>query len=179
MKGASQYADLSVTGNAAHVLASGSDFLNAAGAAVKSLDRQIGVRTDRLNEMKSSGGTSKDVMNHEANQIDLLSKLRDRLELSMKRIANIISGKDMDDDTAAAASATQRRRKEQDLVGATRSAANAQASAVGGAGAVNVVQPLAAPVTSASTSGGSSNTGSGAGDSTMRLALRAYGKVSQ
>ncbi|MBC7643680.1 MAG: hypothetical protein H7123_01045 [Thermoleophilia bacterium] len=175
MKNANQYSDLSVAGNASHVLASGGDFLNAAGAAVQNLDRQIDTRTDRLQNLKKTGGASEDVMNHEATQIDLLTKLRDRLELSMKRVANIIAGKDMDDDTTAAASSKRRKDQAQDY--ATAAAASAHAALVGGAGAVNVVQPIAAPSSIATTPGSTSSTGSGSGDPTMHAALRAYNQV--
>jgi len=145
----------------------------------RNLDRQIDTRTNRLQNLKQTGGASEDVMNHEASQIDLLTKLRDRLELSMKRVANIIAGKDMDDDTTgAAAVSSQKRRKNQDQDLASAAAASAQAAAVGGVGAVNVVQPLAAPVGIAATPGSISSTAAGSGDPNMNAALRAYNQLS-
>jgi hypothetical protein len=157
MRDASQFSDLSAPGNAAHILASGSDFLTAASGAVASLDHQIGVRSERLKSMQSGGGVSSDVLQHERTQIDLLTKLLDRLKLSMERVAKILSG---DDD---------------------KSDATSHRSALGGAGAIRVIEPSPAVTAGSSshTGGGSVPTQRASNEMTLHAALRAYNGATQ
>lgn len=87
--------------NASSILNTGSDFLTNASAAVESLGMVIEHRQTRVDQLKQRG-THSPQLDHEREQIDLLQRLRDRIQLSIQRVSDILAGKDRDDDGQSA-----------------------------------------------------------------------------
>lgn len=98
MNAAQAHGGLQSAGDAASVLGTGSSYVRNAEATVAKLDTALERRAERLASMQQSGASSS-AIDAERNQLDLLQRLRDRIQLSAERIRDIISGHDRDDIT--------------------------------------------------------------------------------
>lgn len=108
---------------AATVLATGASYLHGAAGTIARLDEGIRRRQLGLEQISDPTAAAK-----EREQLDLLQRLRDRIQLSMERVGDILAGKDRDDigtpdDVGPAATArnddhdrARRRRDEADLL---------------------------------------------------------------
>lgn len=104
-------------GAAAGVLATGASYLNGAQSTLNRLDEGI---ARRRSELDAIGTMDPKLHSDKLEQLDLLQRLRDRIQLSIERVSDILAGRDRDDigtDDDAGAShrpaSKQRRRQEQ------------------------------------------------------------------
>ncbi len=82
--------------SASSVLATGTDFLTNATATVGALDTAIDVRRDKLDAGEQQGRSERELA-HDREQVELLERLRDRIQLSIQRITDILAGSNHDD----------------------------------------------------------------------------------
>jgi hypothetical protein len=81
----------------AHAIqAAGQDFLNFGASSVNSIDAKLASREQQLDQLKTHGGSASQISAQET-QIELWSKLRDRIAETMSHIGRIMAGDDTDD----------------------------------------------------------------------------------
>lgn len=108
---------------AATILGTGGSYLQGATATLGKLDEGIARRTKELEHLRLS---DPDAAKDKQGQLDLLQRLRDRIQLSIERVSDILAGTDRDDvggpDEAAGDgdAAHRRRRDSRDADAATR-----------------------------------------------------------
>ncbi len=81
----------STPSNASQVLASGSDFLQHARESLTEISTLIDARRMRIDQLEHAHGSKRDI-DHEREQIELLTALQERIQQSMQRIAEILAG---------------------------------------------------------------------------------------
>jgi hypothetical protein len=79
---------------AASVLATGSSYLQGASSTLAKLDDGIARRRAQLERIRA---TDPEAAKDQQQQLDLLQRLRDRIQLSIERVSDILAGKDRDD----------------------------------------------------------------------------------
>lgn len=99
---------------ASAVLATGGSYLQGATATLGKLDEGIAKRRRELDRLTLS---DPDQARAKQEQLDLLQRLRDRIQLSIERVTDILAGTDRDDIGApeAAAATPPRRTRDEDL----------------------------------------------------------------
>jgi len=79
--------------SATAVLGTGSGYVRGAASTVAKMDEGITRREEALAKLDPNDPTA----SKEREQLDLLHRLRDRINLSMERVSDILAGKDRDD----------------------------------------------------------------------------------
>lgn len=79
---------------AATILGTGGSYLQGATATLGKLDEGIAKRTQELERLRLS---DPEAAQDKQTQLDLLQRLRDRIQLSIERVSDILAGKDRDD----------------------------------------------------------------------------------
>jgi hypothetical protein len=101
---------------AASVLATGGSYLQGATSTLAKLDEGIARRRAQLERIRT---TDPEAAKDQQQQLDLLQRLRDRIQLSIERVSDILAGKDRDDighdDASPAATTAPRRTRDEDL----------------------------------------------------------------
>lgn len=79
---------------AAAILGTGASYLHGASATLARLDEGIGRRNREIEQLRiSDPGAAQD----KQGQLDMLQRLRDRIQLSIERVSDILAGRDRDD----------------------------------------------------------------------------------
>lgn len=81
---------------AGSILATGTSYLSGAAATIGRIDDGIAKRTRALAGL-AANGASVEALKAAGDQIDMLQRLRDRIQLSIERVSDIMAGKDRDD----------------------------------------------------------------------------------
>lgn len=79
---------------ASAVLATGSSYLQGASSTLGKLDEGIARKTKQLEVLR---GSDPSAAQEQERQLEMLQKLRDRVQLSIERVSDILSGKERDD----------------------------------------------------------------------------------
>jgi hypothetical protein len=100
---------------AATILGTGGSYVQGATATLGKLDEGIAKRTKELEQLRL---TDPDAAKEKQGQLDMLQRLRDRIQLSIERVSDILAGKDRDDiggpDPAEGSGDAKRRRSRDD-----------------------------------------------------------------
>lgn len=101
---------------AATILGTGGSYLQGATATLGKLDEGIARRTKELEHLRLS---DPDAAQDKQGQLDLLQRLRDRIQLSIERVSDILAGADRDDvggldEAAGGGDAAHRRSRDAD-----------------------------------------------------------------
>lgn len=79
---------------AATILGAGGSYLQGASATLGKLDEGIAKRTKEIEQLRFTDPTA---AQDKQGQLDMLQRLRDRIQLSIERVSDILAGKDRDD----------------------------------------------------------------------------------
>lgn len=106
-------------GEAAAVLATGWQYVTQGERTVAQFDGQLSGRADRIERLKDAGAPA-DQIRFEQEQLDLFTKLRDRVAESVERVRKILAGKDGADDRVELERSREKRRIEELLLEESR-----------------------------------------------------------
>ncbi|MEO6867485.1 MAG: hypothetical protein ABI200_05645 [Gaiellales bacterium] len=80
--------------DAASVLATGGSYISGATRTLDRLDKGIETKQAKIEQLRASDPKAAE---QEQGQLDMLERLRDRIQLSIERVGDILAGKDRDD----------------------------------------------------------------------------------